>query len=141
MFFLGMVTMLVLLPGFIDIGGRFVDLHVMVFGSLLAILGFQIIVLGVYARIYAVTHKFIPQGYFLKRMFKIFNLERGLAMGAGIFFIGFCLGIYIFIKWIQNQFGLFNELRFALFASTLMIIGTQIIFSSFFLSMLGIERK
>lgn len=137
----GMLAMLMLLPGTIHFGGNLADLHIMVFGSLLTILGFQTINLGIYARIYAVTNRFIPQGEFLHKMFQIFNLERGLALGAVIFLGGFLLGLYVFVQWMQNQFGLFNELRLALFASTLMIIGTQTIFSSFFLSMLGIERK
>jgi glycosyltransferase involved in cell wall biosynthesis len=141
MFGLGMLTMIILLLQSINFGGRIADLHVMVFGSLLAILGLQTIALGIYARIYAVTHNFIPQGQFLNKMFKIFNLERGLLLGAFVFLLGFGLGIYIFIKWIQSHYGPFNELRFAMFSSTLMIFGTQIIFSSFFLSMLGIERK
>ncbi|MBN1559445.1 glycosyltransferase family 2 protein [candidate division KSB1 bacterium] len=141
LFCLGMLTMLLLLLEPFYFGGRLVDLHIMVFGSLLSILGFQTITLGIYARIYAVTHNFIPQGQFLQRMFKIFNLERGLALGAFIFALGFGLGGYIFFKWMQSHGGAFNELRFAIFASTLLIIGTQVIFSSFFLSMLGIARK
>lgn len=141
MFGLGMVTMLAILFNSFHVGGRLADLHIMVFGSLLSILGLQTIALGIYARIYAVTHNFIPQGQFLNKMFKIFNLERGLALGAIVFLVGFALGLYIFIRWIQSDFGPFNELRFAMFASTLMIFGTQILFSSFFLSMLGIERK
>jgi len=141
LFFLGLLLMLFFLPGPIQLFGRAVDLHFMVLGSLCAILGYQIITVGIYARIYAVTHDFIPQGQFLSRMFKLFNLERGLAFGAIIFIIGFALGIYIFVKWIKSHYGPFNEVRLALFASTLMIIGAQTIFSSFFLSMLGIERS
>ncbi|MBN1465060.1 glycosyltransferase family 2 protein [candidate division KSB1 bacterium] len=141
LFCLGMMTMLLLLLEQFRVGGRLADLHIMVFGSLLSILGFQTITLGIYARIYAVTQNFIPQGQYLNKLFKIFNLERGLALGALIFTLGFVLGIYIFVRWVQSHGGAFNELRFAIFASTLMIFGTQIIFSSFFLSMLGIERK
>jgi glycosyltransferase involved in cell wall biosynthesis len=141
MFGLGMLTMLAIVFQSVNFGGRLADLHIMVFGSLLSILGLQTIALGMYARIYAVTHDFIPQGQFLNKMFKIFNLERGLALGAVVFLIGFVFGIFIFIRWIQSDFGPFSELRFAMFASTLMIFGSQILFSSFFLSMLGIERK
>ncbi len=141
MFGLGMLTMLAVLLESIEFGGRIADLHIMVFGSFLSILGLQTIALGMYARIYAVTHDFIPQGQFLNKMFKLFNLERGLALGALVFLIGFALGLYIFIRWIQNDFSPVSELRFTVFASTFMIFGSQIVFSSFFLSMLGIERK
>jgi hypothetical protein len=136
-----MVSMILLLPGPVRILGHKVDLHIMVLGSLSAILGYQTILLGLYARIYAVTHNFLPQGTFLRRMFHIFNLERGLAVGAVILMIGLTLGILIFSRWVQSEYGPFDQVRLALFASTLIIIGSQTIFASFFLSMLGIERR
>ncbi|MBN1482205.1 glycosyltransferase family 2 protein [candidate division KSB1 bacterium] len=138
---LGMLSMIIMLVKSVPEDERIVNLYPMVLGSLLAILGFQTIAVGIYARIYAVTHNFAPDGPFLKKMFRVLNLERGLALGAFVFLLGFLLGIYIFIQWSQNFSGQFVELRLALFSSTLMIFGTQIIFSSFFLSMLGIERK
>ncbi len=141
LFITGLAAMILLLPGPIKLGGRLVDAHIMVLGSLFTILGYQIILLGIYARIYAVTQNFIPQGEFLNKMFRIFNLERGLAVGFAIFLAGLFLGVYTFIQWIHSNFGPFSEVRFALFASTLMIIGAQTVFSSFFLSMLGIERQ
>lgn len=141
LFILGMLSMILLLPGPINIMGRLVDIHIMVLGSLFTVLGFQIINIGLYARIYAFTHKFIPKDPYLSSMFKVFNLERGLAAGAVVFLIGFALALYIFIIWIKSNFGPLNQVRLALFASTLMIIGAQLIFSSFFLSMLGIEVR
>lgn len=141
LFIVGMISMILFLPGPMRILGHTVDLHIMVLGSLSAILGYQTILLGLYARIYAVTHNFLPQGNFLQRMFHIFNLERGLAVGAIILAVGLTLGIMIFIRWIQSEYGPFDQVRLALFASTLIIIGSQTIFASFFLSMLGIERR
>ncbi|RPI02743.1 MAG: glycosyltransferase family 2 protein [Calditrichaeota bacterium] len=141
LFIVGMISMILLLPGPVQILGHSVDLHIMVLGSLSAILGYQTILLGLYARIYAVTHNFLPQGTFLKRMFHIFNLERGLAVGAIILVVGLTLGILIFSRWVQSEYGPFDQVRLALFASTLIIIGSQTIFASFFLSMLGIERR
>jgi len=138
--FFGLSISLFLLVSPLKIGGRLLDMHIMVLGSLMTILGYQIISLGMYARIYAVTHDFIPQGQFLNKMFKIFNLERGLAVGALIVLLGLVLGLLTFYQWIHNG-GAFGAVRFALFASTLVIVGAQTIFSSFFLSMLGIERN
>ncbi len=141
MFLLGMVLLFALLPGPFHIGERYIDLHVMVLGSLFAILGFQIINIGIYARIYAYTHHFIPNDASLQKAFKFFNLERGLISGTLIFLIGFFTDLRILIVWISNNFGPLNEVRLALLASTLMIIGAQIVFSSFFLSMLGIKIR
>ena len=141
LFMVGLVAMFVLLPGPIYIAGRMIDIHVMVLGSLFAVLGFQIINIGVFARIYAATHDFVPEDKSLKKAFKLFNLERGLLVGFVIFFLGFLTDIYILVKWIMSNFGALDEVRLALCASTFIIIGTQILFSSFFLSMLGIEVR
>lgn len=121
--------------------GNSIDLHLMVVGSMLAILGYQIILLGVYARIYAVTHGFLPQSPLLSRLFRIFNLERGLALGATIFLIGALMGVLMLLLYAAHPNGYPLQLRLALLASTLIILGAQTVFSSFFLSMLGIERK
>ena len=113
----------------------------MVLGSLFAILGYQIINIGFYARIYAARQNFVPEGQTLRKLFKLFNLERGLLVGVLIFLIGFFTDFYILMSWILSGFGPLNKVRLALLASTFIIIGTQTIFSSFFLSMLGIETR
>lgn len=141
MLIVGLVIMISLMPGPLRIGGRMIDIHVMVLGSLLTVLGFQVISVGVFARIYAVTHNFVPIDDKIKKAFGLFNLERGIVVGALVFLVGFAIDCYILMKWIMNDFGALSEVRPAIVASTLIIIGTQIIFSSFFLSMLGIERK
>lgn len=141
MYFGGFAAMLLLLLAPNRVFGSVVDLDLMILGSMFAILGYQTILLGLYARIYAVTHNFLPQSRLLNRMFKFFNLERGLAAGAIVFLSGFGIGIYLVLKWLRHDFNHPEHLRPALFASTLIIIGSQTIFSSFFLSMLGIERK
>lgn len=141
LFILGMAAMLALLPGPVQIAGRIVDLHVMVLGSLFAILGFQIVSMGVFARTFAVTHDFVPQDAMLQKGYKVFNLERGLVTGFIVFMTGFATDLYILIKWVSSNFGPLHKVRLALVASTFIILGVQVIFSSFFLSMLGIERR
>ncbi len=141
LFLFGMTAMFALLPGPIQLLGRMVDLHVMVLGSLMAVLGFQIINIGIFAKIYAMTHQYANQNKSWSRAFNFFNLERGLVLGTIIFAVGFMTDLYILAEWITTDFGPLNRVRLALVASTLMIIGAQILFSSFFLSMLGIERR
>jgi len=141
LFVLGMSALFALLPGPIRVFNRLVDVHVMVLGSLFAVLGYQIISLGVYAKIFSVTHHFVPQGQQLTRAFRLFNLERGLIVGFIIFLLGLVIDGYIFLSWIINGFGPLNQVRLAILGSTLIIIGAQTIFSSFFLSMLGIEVR
>jgi glycosyltransferase involved in cell wall biosynthesis len=141
MLLLGMVSLFALLPGPIRVFGRLVDVHVMVLGSLFAVLGYQIVNLGVYAKIFAVTHHFVLPGRLLTKSFQYFNLERGLLLGFFIFMLGFLTDFFILVKWISNGFGPLDKVRLAILASTFIIIGAQTIFSSFFLSMLGLEVR
>ncbi len=139
LFFFGMLALVLLLPGPFYIAGRMIDIHVMVLGSLCAILGLQITSTGMFARVYALVHRFIPADKPLQKAFKYFNLERGILAGALVFLTGFVMDLFILVKWIVKDFGALDQVRLALFASTLIILGVQIIFSSFFLSMIGLS--
>jgi hypothetical protein len=141
MLVIGLVFLLVLLPGPITIGKLYFDIHYMVLGSLLAILGFQTLNLGLYAKGYSLTEHFEESDRFIEWFFKHFNLEKGLIIGGIVTLLGLGINIYILTRWIMTNFGQLSEVRTGLVALTFMVIGIQIIFSSFFLSILGIKRK
>ena len=50
------------------------------------------------------------------------------------------IAAFIVIKWIDRGFGSLGEERLAVAAATLLIVGVQIFFSSFLLSILGLRR-
>ncbi len=141
MFFPGLVILLVLLPGPLILGKLFFDIHYMVLGSLLAILGFQTVNLGVYAKAYSLTEHFEENDRIIEWFLRYFNLERGLIIGASVTLSGLAINGYILIRWILGNFGPLSEIRPGLVALTFTVIGIQMIFSSFFLSILGIKKK
>jgi len=51
------------------------------------------------------------------------------------------VGTFIVIDWINHGFGPLGEERLAVLAATLIIVGIQIFFSSFLLSILGLRRR
>ena len=53
---------------------------------------------------------------------------------------GFVIFGIIMITWIERGFGSLSEERLAVLAATLIIVGIQIFFSSFLLSILGLRR-
>jgi hypothetical protein len=69
-----------------------------------------------------------------------FRLEHGLALGAAIGALGFAVGVVVLIRWIVEGFGALAEERLALVAATLIIVGVQVFFSSFLLSIIGLRR-
>jgi hypothetical protein len=70
-----------------------------------------------------------------------FRLEHGLLLGGGVFIAGLVVAAVILIEWAQRGFGVLSEERLAVLAAAFMIIGVQIFFSSFLLSILGLRRR
>lgn len=123
----------------ISIFGREWDLHAMIAGSLLLIVGTQVVALGLCAHAYG-TYFMNERDPWFDRMRGRFRLEHGLLIGGGIALAGLAAAAVIVIEWIDRGFGSLGEERLAVLAMTLVIVGIQIFFSSFLLSILGLRR-
>jgi hypothetical protein len=75
------------------------------------------------------------------RMRARFRLEHGLLAGGAIVFAGIVLGGVIVGIWVDRDFGTLSEERLAILAATLIVVGLQVFFSSFLLSILGLRRR
>jgi hypothetical protein len=75
------------------------------------------------------------------RMRARFRLEHGLLAGAAIGLAGTVIAGVITGIWIDRGFGELSEERLAVLAATLIIVGIQVFFSSFLLSILGLRRR
>lgn len=143
LFAAGVLLLAVLAPGPIRVGDVLIDYHFMILGSLLAVLGFNVITTGMFARIYALVEGFEEDDALLRRGFRIFNLERGLVAGAAAFLAGFAVNAAVLVEWLRKGLSFGGEVRVrpAIIGLTLMVIGGQLFFSSFFFSILGTERR
>jgi glycosyltransferase involved in cell wall biosynthesis len=119
--------------------GRLWDLHTLIAGSLLTIVGVQVLALGLCAEAYG-TYYMGERDRWFDALRARFRLEHGLALGAGIGTAGFIVGLVVVIRWIVDGFGALAEERLALVAATLVIIGVQVFFASFLLSIIGLRR-
>lgn len=137
---LGIFILLLLLKGPFLFLGRYWDLHLMVFGSIICILSYQILNLGVYAHTFAIREGFLRYDKLTLFFQRHFNLERGILLGGSIFLTGFTIVIFIFIDWFSGNFGALYRIRESILAMTLLVIGVQTIFSSFFLSLIFVEK-
>jgi glycosyltransferase involved in cell wall biosynthesis len=137
---IGFLLILSQLGGPLKIGSLRFDIHYAVLGSLLALLGFQVINMGIHAKVYALTQGFIEHDGMIKRMLKWFSLERGIVVGTVILLVGLSINIALVYRAMSIGFGGQLRLREAILAMTSMVIGVQTIFSSFFISVLGIKR-
>jgi glycosyltransferase involved in cell wall biosynthesis len=120
--------------------GREWDIHALIGGALLAIVGTQVVALGICAHAYA-TYFMGDRDRWFDRMRARFKLEHGLMLGGGVILAGVIVGAVIVINWINHGFGALSEERLAVLAATLIIVGIQIFFSSFLLSILGLRRR
>jgi hypothetical protein len=133
---LGLAQQLALLPGPIPVGRFHVDYHFMFVGSALAVLGLQVALLGVYARTYALVQNAGTFDPWIVRFHLRYTLERGVALGALLFAAGLALNLYILGGWLAAGGGMLFAVRPATLALTLMILGAEIVFAAFFLSVL-----
>ena len=133
-----LVSLIVLLR--IDILGRTWDLHTMVAGSLLIIVGSQVVALGLAAHAYATYFMGAKDPWFDKVRSKL-RLEHGLLIGGAIILAGVATAATVVAIWIDRGFGALSDERAMVAAATLIIVGIQVFFSSFLLSILGLRRR
>ena len=124
----------------VNVFGREWQLHTMIAGSLLMIVGTQVVALGLCAHAYG-TYFMNEKDPWFDRMRSKYHLEHGLALGGITFLVGLLLGAYVVGEWIAAGAGQLDEERLAVFGATVMIIGLQVFFASFLLSILGLRRS
>ena len=124
----------------IDVLGRQWDLHTMVAAALLMIVGTQVLALGLCAHAYG-TYFMGEKDPWFDRMRARFKLEHGLLLGGIVVCAGLVVGAVILGIWVDRGFGALSEERLAVLAATLVIVGIQIFFSSFLLSIIGLRRR
>jgi glycosyltransferase involved in cell wall biosynthesis len=120
--------------------GVALDIHTMVFGVFFVLLGAQIVAIGAFAKVFSYSERFVRHTISMRRWLSRFTLEDGLILGGIMFVAGFAGDAEVTWRWASEGFGQFWALREVLFWSMWLFLGVQTIFSSFFLSMLGISR-
>ena len=138
---IGGVSLLLLSSGPVWFLGRAWDVHTQIMASMLTLLGSQVLMMGFFAKAFSWTQGFEKETLMLASVLRYFQLEKGLLLGFFLFLGGLVIGLVNFFRWANQSFGVLWAIRPLILAMTLVVLGIQIIFSSFFLSILGIERK
>jgi glycosyltransferase involved in cell wall biosynthesis len=138
---MGLALVIWLLPGPRAITPRItLDLHTMIFGVIFTLMGAQILSIGAFAKVFSYAERFDRNTVSLKRVLRRVTLESGLLLGGALFLTGLAGCAWITWQWAASGFGPLHEVRQVLFWSMWLFLGVQVIFASFFLSMLGISR-
>jgi len=136
----GFGLVLWLLPGPRFAGKIGFDIHTMAFGLFLILLGFHIFSIGLFAKVFSYTEKLSGNGRTLESWLRHVKLEHGLLLGSAMALAGLLGDSTIFWHWASSGFEHFHAVRATFFWTLCMFLGIEIVFSSFFLSMLGISR-
>jgi glycosyltransferase involved in cell wall biosynthesis len=140
----GLLIGLWILPGPRTLGHVTFDVHSLVYGAVMVLLGFQAMSFAVFAKIFAITVGLFPADPRLTKLFRVVTLEAGLAVGGLLILLGLAGSWYAFSIWAERWFGPLESgkvLRLIIPAVVSLTLGSQIVFSSFFLSVLGLRRK
>jgi glycosyltransferase involved in cell wall biosynthesis len=140
---LGLVGYALALPGVRVFGAR-LDVHTLLFASLAVLSGYQAILFAVFTKTFAIGDGMLPADARMRRLYQLINLERGLFAGAVAGLSGLVLLGVAIRQWQQRDFGDLDysqTMRWVIPGVTLTALGVQTIFSSFFLSILGLRRR
>ena len=139
----GMLTHVAVLLRLIEWDGRPAAGVTAIFATISSVVGFQIMNLGLHAKIYSWSWRFDKNKRLLLKLSRLFTLEVGLILGGGLIAIGTGILGFLAIQWLEAGMLPLQHPQWASFGATLVILGVTTLFSSLFtsaMSMAGPER-
>lgn len=140
----GLAAGLWLLAGPRHLGGIELDVHTLLGAALGCILGLQVLIFGAFTKIFAVAQGLHPPHRTLQALGRWTSLEAGVLTGLLLAAGGLVFGGLAILQWSRSDFGPLDvrvTMRQMIPAITLLTLGIQIVFGSFFMSILSLGRK
>ena len=125
-------------------GGIVFDAGTLVVACMAVIIGFQLVAFAFFTKVFAIAEGLLPDDPQFSRAFKFFTLEKGILAGLAILLAGIVLLAHALWVWRQSDYGALDyaqNLRRLIPAATLIVLGIQSVFSSFFMSALGLKTR
>jgi glycosyltransferase involved in cell wall biosynthesis len=136
---LGLVMLIGLSFGPVVIGGVEFDVHTMLYGAALTIIGVSILTFSLFTHVYASAHGYIPLNQSRSFFEKIVTPERCIIYGLLLLILGLIATIMAFALWGAIGFGELNPsdmMRLTIPSMVLMVVGIELIFAGFFVGVL-----
>jgi len=138
----GLALVLALARGPIVIGERYLGIHFLALGSVLTLAGFNVVHLGVLAKMIATAQLPHLRSRIHDWVLAKFTLEGGLVAGALLLLIGLGIDAAILWKWLASSGGPQEQtVHVAFVAAVSIVLGLNIVFSSFLLSMFATDHR
>ena len=137
---LGLIGMLSLAAGPMDVFGRTWQIHTMLGFVALTLIGAQVIQLGVFARTYARV-RIGERDPLLERLGRGVTLERGLLAGGALVLFSVLGLALVGAEWAASGFGTLGRAYETALLVTGLGLGIQIVFGAFFLALLTMPLR
>jgi hypothetical protein len=127
----------------LTIGDVTFDVDTLVVASALVVAGFQSVLFWIFARVYAGSEGFLPNEPYVQRVLAKLSLERGIVLGSIIGLAGLIGLVFSLTNWQAAKFGQPNfehDLGLIVPSATALVVSCQLVFGTFFLSLLGIKQ-
>ena len=121
-----------------------IDIHTLLYTTGAIMIGFQAVIFAIYSKNFAIHEKLLPKSSLIESIINKITPERGLVIGILMVILGISAGIYTVSIWEEGTFfklGVSITMRIVIASFTLIVMGFQIIFSSFFLNFLKLNTK
>ena len=141
---IGVVTWAYLLPSPQLVGGIRLDVHTLLYGALLLMLGYQSVIFAVFTKVFAISEGLLPEDPRLEKHLSEVSLEKGLICGGLALLLGIAGSIFAVVNWEMTGFGGLNPsetLRVVIPSVTAIALGFQTMLSSLFLGVLRLRRR
>lgn len=134
---LGLVLQLLLVNGPVDFGSVHLGIHFLALGAALSLIGFNVFNLGVFAKTLMSQRYAGLQSHIADFAQGAFSLEKGLITGGLLVLIGLGIDASILGHWLRHRSEPMEDtVHLAFVASTAIVLGMNLMFSSFLLNML-----
>lgn len=139
----GAVVFALGLAGVRLLGAR-LDAHSLLVGALGILLGFNVVVFALCAKVFGVAEGFLPPDPRLDAFFERARLEHGLLLGTASFVAGVSLIALAALGWWRVGFGDLDyqrTMRLVVPGTLFAALGFQMVLASFLVSLLGVARR
>jgi len=123
--------------------GAGLDIHSMLYASASALLGLQLCLFALFARVSAQNAGLLSRRPDLDKLLRTLTLERGLLLGLGIALCGLLWSAAAFWQWREAGFGALDPrvvMRDTIPAAALMVGGMEVMLAAFLLSILSLPE-